>query len=266
MNTGQLTQPFRSLGLMHVLDIIKFQFQRIKYHGRNRQFKLKYPRIVMPPDYMLFESFKLDYDKYFNNGLDYASSLIDIWSPHIFLNKKNILDWGCGPARIARHLPSLLPTCDIFATDYNEKTIRWCKGNIPSVHFTMNNINPPTNYENEFFDVIYGISIFTHLSEPNHQGWYEELVRIVAPGGILFLTTQGNAFKEILTTQEQEDFTSGKLVVRGKAKEGHRVFSAFQPSEYMTSLFEQHCTILEHQPGVKKEWGIEQDSWLLKKN
>jgi len=265
LNTAQLTQPFRSLGLMHILDKLKFYYQRIKNHQHNRQFRMKYPRVVLPPDYMLFESFKLDYDKYFIDGRDSASWLINVLSPYIQLTKKKILDWGCGPARLARHLPQLLSGCTIYATDYNKKTIEWCRDHISSVRFSNNNLNPPTNYENGFFDVIYGISIFTHLSVPNHQAWFDELVRILSPEGILLLTTHGNSFKEIMTKQEKEDFNQGNLIVRGKAKEGHRVFAAFHPPAFMTRLFETHCIILNHKPGVKKEWGIEQDTWILKK-
>jgi SAM-dependent methyltransferase len=264
-NTGHLTKPVRALGLMHVLDKIKFQYHKLKNRNRNLQFKLKYPEVILPPDYMLFESFKLDYETYFIDGRDSAIWLINFLKPHVHLADKKILDWGCGPARLTRHLPSLLPDCKIFGTDYNPVTIEWCRKNIPAVQFSTNNLNPPTLYENSFFDVIYGISIFTHLSLVNHQAWFEELVRILAPGGILLLTTHGTAFKEILTEKEIEDFDRGKLIIRDKAKEGHRVFTAFHPPDSMLSLFEKQCQILSHTPGTKKDWGIEQDTWILKK-
>lgn len=266
LNTGQLTQPFRALGLMHVLDKIKFQYQRIKNRERNQKFKLKYPEVILPPDYMLFESFKLDYEKYFIDGRDSAQWLVNILSPHTTLTEKKILDWGCGPARLTRNLPSLIPACTIFGTDYNPVTIAWCKKNISSVQFSINNLNPPTDFTNGFFDVIYGISIFTHLSLSNHQAWFDELVRILKVGGILLLTTHGIAFKQILTEKENAAFDQGNLIIRDKAKEGHRVFTAFHPPDHMTRMFEKQCQVLNHIPGVKKSWGIEQDTWILKRN
>ena len=159
----------------------------------------------------------------------------------------------------------LLPECTIFATDYNKKTIAWCIENIPSVQFSINDLNPPTQYESNFFDVVFGISIFTHLSEQNHKAWFEELVRILSPGGILLLTTHGIAFKEIMTDEEKTYFDDGNLVIRGNVKEGHRVFTAFHPETYMTGLFSTTCSILKHKSGSKKDWGIEQDTWILKK-
>ena len=263
--TGQLTKPFRALGLMHVLDKIKFQYQKLKNRKRNQQFKLEYPDVLLPPDYILFESFKLDYEKYFIDGRDSAMELIHVLKPHIDLSEKKIMDWGCGPARITRHLPLLLPHSSIFGTDYNPVTIDWCRKNISSVQFSRNDLNPPTLYENNYFDVIYGISIFTHLSEHNHQAWFEELIRMLTPGGILLLTSHGAAFKDKLTEKENESFDKGNLIIREKAKEGHRVFAAFHPPVYLRRLFEKHSQVLDHKAGEKKDWGIEQDTWILKK-
>jgi len=108
------------------------------------------------------------------------------------------LDWGCGPARIIRHLPKLLPNTSLYGTDYNAKSIAWNKANFQKISFELNNINPPTSFEDGFFDAIYGLSIFTHLSEENHFNWISELYRISSPGAILILTTHGQAYREKL--------------------------------------------------------------------
>ena len=172
MNKGQLLQPLRALGLMHFMDKLKFNYQRIRNKKKNDLFRKEHPLVSLPPDYMLFEAFKLDYDKYYRDGFDSAQWLIDTLSPYVKWNGINILDWGCGPARIVRHLPVLLPDSNIYATDYNATTIEWCSKHIEGVEFSQNGLHPPTEYHDSFFTVIYGISIFTHLSEPNHSAWY----------------------------------------------------------------------------------------------
>src|SRR5687767_2246737 len=115
LNTGKLTYPLRVLGLIHVLDRLKFHFQRFANRKNNRAFKKQNPEISLPPDYMLFESYQLDYAKYYNDGKDSAKEFIELLSPYIEWEGKRILDWGCGPARVARHLPALLPGSEIFA-------------------------------------------------------------------------------------------------------------------------------------------------------
>lgn len=266
MNTGKLTKPFRDLGLMHLLDQLKFAYQKLKNSRRNQRFLAANPGLKLPPDYMLFEAFQLDYQKYYEGGARTANWLHGLFEKHAPMSGKIILDWGCGPARVLRHFPKLLgPGSQMHGTDYNPKTIAWCKENIEGVCFAENQLNPPTGYADAYFDFIYGISIFTHLSETNHHQWFEELIRITQKGGLLLLTTHGDVFKHKLTESERREYAQNKLVVRGQVVEGHRVFAAFHPPTYMRQLFESKAEVLEHINGAQKSWGLEQDVWILRK-
>lgn len=266
LDKGSWTRFFRNAGLMHTVDRIKYQYLRLKNRSANQSFAAKHPGVVFPPDYMMFEAFNLDYQRYLEGGKKSAEWLVAAMARHTSLRDKEILDWGCGPARIIRHLPTLIKTdCRFYGTDYNSKTIDWCKANIKEIEFAQNELHPPTNYPAERFDIIYGISIFTHLSAINHQHWFNELIRILRPGGLLLLTTQGRAFKERLDKEEKILFDKNQLVIRGKVIEGHRVFSAFHPPTFMENLFQSSTNILELVEGKKMDWGIEQDLWILKK-
>ena len=44
------------------------------------------------------------------------------------------------------------------------------------------------------FDLIYSYSVFTHLSEPNHQGWLKELSQHLKPGGIMLHTVHSDEY------------------------------------------------------------------------
>lgn len=265
MNTGKLTKPFRDLGLMHLLDQVKFAYQKWKNGGRNTRFAQTHPGVKFPPDYMLFEAFQLDYQKYFEGGERTAQWIKGLFEKHAPMDGKTVLDWGCGPARVLRHFPKLLENSTLHGTDYNPKTIAWCRESIEGVTFSINQLNPPTAFPNELFDFVYGISIFTHLSEANHFQWFAELMRIAKKGALLLLTTHGDVFKEKLTGAEQQDFDQHKLVARGQVVEGHRVFAAFHPPAYMRQLLESQAEVLEHIPGTQKSWGLEQDVWIIRK-
>ena len=80
----------------------------------------------------------------------------------------------------------------------------------------------------------------------------------------MLITTQGDIYKDKLTDSEREVFNSGNLVVRGKVKEGHRTYSAFQPKTFMLNMVKP-AEVLEHieQP-VKGKW-YPQDIWILRK-
>jgi ubiquinone/menaquinone biosynthesis C-methylase UbiE len=266
MNKTDILQAVRKIGGMHLLDKLKFYYEVQKNKTANQQFLEKNPSLTLPPPYMLFEAFQMNFEKYYLGGKETTQWIIDLAMPYVSLDNATILDWGCGPARVVRHWKELMgANCSVFGTDYNEKTIDWCKNNIQNVAFEHNGVNPPTNFSDEKFDLIYGISIFTHLSEKNHHDWLAELLRITKKNGIVIITTHGDAFKEKLTSAEQVLFNQNQLVVRGNVVEGHRVYAAFQPSSYLKNLFENKVEILRHLQGQKKNWGIEQDVWILKK-
>lgn len=255
----------RIFGLLHTADRMRYLGMKWKNRRTNRSFRRKYPDVILPPDYMMYEAFQLDYTRYYFNGKQTAKWLIELVKPYYPNDLQAVLDWGCGPARIIRHFPELAPEAtSLNATDYNEGTIQWCQKHLPGIQFSQNELMPPLKYEDDQFDLVYGISIFTHLSENAHQEWLEELFRILRPGGILFLTLHGSAFMDKLEPQEQLKFDANQLIVRGQVKEGHRTFIAFHPPGYVkkwTSRFK----LLEHIPGGIQHGKPAQDVWILSK-
>jgi SAM-dependent methyltransferase len=266
MNKAKLSHFLRQMGLLRAADQFQFRLQRWRKRKSNQVFRQSHPEVALPPDYTMFESFQLDYRKYYEGGRNTAAWVWNQIRPHLNnIQSGKLLDWGCGPARVVRHMPDLLEkTWAVYGTDYNQQTIDWCQKHIKNVAFSVNKVNPPLPFSDDSFDVLYGISIFTHLSEENHSSWFHELLRVTKPGAILMFTTQGEAFRARLTQTEKIQFDRGLLVVRAKVKEGHRLFSAFHPPNYLQQLFSKNATILQHQPGKMMDWGIEQDTWVVR--
>jgi len=267
MKKSSISYFLRVTRLIFLLDIVRYYIQKTKKSSENKRFKIDHPNIALPPDYLIYESFQMDLRKYYYGGLSSAEAIIKRFQKHINLEQARILDWGCGPGRIIRHLPMLLPSGSAYyATDYNKQSIRWCQSRLQGIEFNHNTMEARLPYNSNFFDAIYGISIFTHLSEKMHGQWYAELFRVLKPGGVLMVTTQGDNFKVKLTENELLQYQSNILVVRGKVKEGHRTYSAFHPKDYMKNLF-SNVEILEHiepKPEIGAGW-IPQDIWMIRK-
>jgi SAM-dependent methyltransferase len=266
MKKGEISYLLRKFRLIYFTDWLRFYIQKYKNRKINREFKRENPDVKLPPDYLIYESFQLDYRKYYTGGIDAAQWLTTHFNKHVDLKKKRILDWGCGPGRIIRHLPDAIGNgCEYFGTDYNKKTIDWCTKNLEGIQFHHNSLAAHLPFNDNFMDVIYGISIFTHLSEQMHYDWYNELHRILKPGGIMFLTTQGDNFKVKLTEPELKKYNDNQLVIRGNVKEGHRTYSAFHPPAFMKKLF-YDVEILEHihTRQEKGKW-LPQDIWMARK-
>lgn len=246
-------------------DLVRFYQQKWKNRAKNAAFKKAHPDVVLPPDYLMYESFQLDYARYLEGGKASANWILGHLRRHTELAGKDILDWGCGPGRIIRHLPELVGNdCTFSGTDYNARSVEWCSEHLKGITFMNNGLEPPIPAEPESFDVIYAISIFTHLSERLHFAWLEELLRVARPGATLLLTFQGDGFRPKLTPEELEIYDRGAIVVRGQVKEGHRIFSAFHPPAFMQNFF-QHVEILEHVPGETVNGKPEQDVWIIRK-
>ena len=104
MNKSNITTVLRKIRLMHLADRLNFYYQKFRNHTSNKLFKANNPDVVLPPDYMIYEAFQMNYENYYNDSLDTAKWLISYFEKYIELKNIKILEWGCGPARIIRHL------------------------------------------------------------------------------------------------------------------------------------------------------------------
>jgi SAM-dependent methyltransferase len=262
----KLSLLLRNVGLIQISDKIRFYICYIQTYRLRRLFFKENKNVKLPPAYYIYETFNLNYFGFYNKSIDTAKWLISYFEKFKKLENISILDWGCGPGRIIRHLPAFIDSsCTLYGTDYNKKYINWCKKNIPDISFSTNKLSPPLSYLNNTFDIVYGISIFTHLSKEMHFAWFNELIRVLKPGGIMLLTLHGNAFKEKLTKAEKINFEKGELIVKSNTKEGHRTFGAFQPVSFVKKLVGSN-EILEHIPGDVTNGKPQQDIWIIKKS
>ena len=263
-----LSKLVRMFGLTLVADKGYYYFQYCKNFFANRKFKARHKDFVLPPDCFLSETYNLNYNDYYHDGRQTAIEIMELLDSAIDLNERgrSILDWGCGPGRVVRHLPELLlGKGSIYGSDYNQAYVNWCSEYVPGVTFLKNELRPPMSFPDHSFDCIYGLSILTHLSADNHFAWIKEMHRLLKKGGVLLVTTQGNAYKRKLLSRELKQFENNELVIRHSEVEGHRVYSAFQSIGFMEELLA--CfTVVRFIPGgtAASIHGL-QDTWLVKK-
>lgn len=264
MNKGQLSNILRNLGLIRWMDRCRFHYEKLRMRKKNARFRREHPEVTLPPDYLIYESFQLDYRKYYTDSARTASWIADLIKKYS-TSQEMILDWGCGPGRIIRHMHKHFPKSKLYGTDYNHESIEWCSEFIKTATFKTNRPSAKLPFQNSFLDVIYGISIFTHLSEKQHVEWFAELIRVLKPGGILLVSTQGNAFIPILSQREKEKYARGELIIRAGTNEGHRTFSAFQPPSYLKGMFAGTELLASIQNEAVEGKKPQQDLWILRK-
>lgn len=157
---------------------------------------------------------------------------------------ERMFDFGCGCGRVIRHW-SRLSGPEIHGSDYNRRLIRWCESNLPFARFSVNGLDPPLPYASGLFDVVYAVSVFTHLPESRQRAWIEELGRIIRPGGLLLLTTHGDDYVDRLHAEERGLYERGELVVRWPKVAGTNLCTAFHPEPYVRARLAPRLALLE---------------------
>jgi len=135
---------------------------------------------------------------YLGGGKAAFSKIIEILekSGHSSRTMDRILDFGCGCGRCLRYLLPYASRIDIHGTDPASDAIEWCRRNLDFATFHTNSDSPPLPFGDATFDLVYCISVFTHLSEKIHLKWIKELRRIIRPGGLMIATTCGPSLAE----------------------------------------------------------------------
>lgn len=158
-----------------------------------------------------------------------------------------ILDFGCGCGRVVRHWHDL-DGPEIFGTDTNHRSIRWCRRSLPFGRFEVNGPEPPLPFEGGAFDLIYALSVLTHLPEDLQDAWMGEMQRLLRPGGLLLLSLHGEAFLHHLDAAGQAAFAAGELVIRHSRAAGSNLCGAYHPPAYVRRHLARELELLEHTP------------------
>lgn len=142
-----------------------------------------------------------------------------------------VLDFGCGCGRVTRYWAE--HRAAVAGSDVSADAIGWCRRNLPFGHFETNGLAPPLAFEDASFDLVYALSVFTHLTADLQSAWRDELHRVLRPGGCLLLTTHGRSYLPRLAADEREAFDRGDLVVRWANLPGSNLCSAYHPERYL---------------------------------
>lgn len=175
---------------------------------------------------------------------------------------RNILDFGCGCGRVIRHLRHL--PADLHGCDTNPVAVDWCDENLPFGRFAVNALESPLEYDAESFDLVYALSVFTHLPRDLQSWWMRELRRVLKPGGVLVLSLHGDALLGHLNRAERSDYRAGRLVVRVGELAGTNHCAAFHPPAFVRAVLAAGFEVLNMAP-EGATGNPPQDAWVLRK-
>lgn len=264
-----LVQGVRATGLLKAADTVKYWLGRARSRARNAAFVQRHPDFATPPDELAFDAYNhVDWPAYRDSGLAHARLFARLMAAQpAAQGALQVLEWGCGPGRLIRHLQTLLAPREaaLTGTDYNPLSIAWCRAHLGGIRFIENGLNPPLDLPNAAFDVVYNFSVLTHLSEAVQLAWVQELRRVLRPGGLLICTTHGDAYRYLLALDsERQRYDAGELVVQGGYQEGKKWFFAIHPERWLRErLFAGFSDV--QRVVTTADDAIKQDVWVARR-
>jgi SAM-dependent methyltransferase len=192
---------------------------------------------------------------------------------------KSALDFGCSSARVVRVLAAAYPDVRWRGCDPNEPAIAWAIENLPGIDFFVNDDGPPLPRDDGSLDLAYAISIWSHFEPQLGLRWFEDMHRLIRPGGHLVCTTHGPASVDFyatngLRTPEQSKEIADALYRQGWwyapefGEEGDWGVvnpdwgTAFLSPEWMLTHLCPRWRVLEFAPGRNQE---NQDVYVLQR-
>lgn len=195
-----MSSPFRSIvrSIARVIPPVKW----LAGYYRMRQFQRQLaeeqsrfdPGIGVPPPMLRFRVHgAFDVQSYVGVGRAVATVIVaELQRAQLALDGLALLDFACGPGRVMSALVPMTQGCRFEGCDIDSEAIAWARQNLGHIgRFQTNRPVPPAPYSDAAFDVVYTISLFTHLDEQSQFDWLVELARILKPGGHLLATLHG---------------------------------------------------------------------------
>ena len=146
-------------------------------------------------------------------GRDSRATILDLLGPSWSFAGKRVLDFGCGSGKVMRHFLPEASECELWGCDIDERSIEWINAELnPPLHAFANGETPPLDQPDATFDLVWSVSVFTHLTG-HWAGWLAELHRVLRPGGLAIVSFLGGAMYEVWNEEEWDPDRIGMTVL-----------------------------------------------------
>jgi 2-polyprenyl-3-methyl-5-hydroxy-6-metoxy-1,4-benzoquinol methylase len=144
-------------------------------------------------------------DSYVVSGIEHANKLKNICLEHFpALNKPlDLLEFCSGYGRITRHFDKSF--FNIAASDIHQQAIQFIKDSFQIDAF-LSTANPHDFIAPSQYDVVFALSIFSHLPDSTFGNWLAALYNCVRENGVLIFSTHGRLSNKLLKMSLKDGF------------------------------------------------------------
>ena len=130
----------------------------------------------------------------------------------------SVLEIGCGYGRIVRELRSQQPHVDIYVNDVNEEGARFTASEFNARRISLLEAAPEPLRDR--FDLVYLLSIYTHLPRDMVERSLALVCSALRPGGLAVFTIHGEGSAQMADRYDQF-WLDKERVLQGLADEGY---------------------------------------------
>ncbi|HEY5410391.1 MAG TPA: class I SAM-dependent methyltransferase [Caulobacteraceae bacterium] len=163
--------------------------------------------ILPPAELRLHVGAKDSAANFWNQGRNSSARVIEVFGE---TPEGQVLDWGCGSGRTLYWLYGREAWRKAYrGCDVDPAAIGWLKKKHGVTAVSVCSPEPPLPYAEGQFAGLFSFSVLTHIPPEHHRAWYEELHRVLAPGGRAYVTVNGDsrtADPQAFTPAEQDAF------------------------------------------------------------
>lgn len=155
-----------------------------------------------------------------------------------FDDVERVLDFGCGCGRVLSRMPSG-GNARYFGVDLREDGVQWLRETMPEGKFVTGAAMPPVDLGAEEFDLIYAVSVLTHLTQEQERAWLDEWHRLLKVGGYVIVTFRAEDWVEQFAYENQkgmirQDWSDNDGFCYQKHRYWEGIFPEFYSGTYQT--------------------------------
>ena len=156
------------------------------------------------------EGYSAGFDEnYWISGLEDYLKIMQV-AKNLNVIPKSVLDFGCATGRVVRHFAAQSDCPEVWATDINQRHVRWLYEHLPNnVKPVFNHCIPTLPVPDRSVDIITAFSVFTHI-DTFETHWLAELSRIMSDDGMCYLTVHNeDTWKRL---EQEKDNEKNRLI------------------------------------------------------
>jgi SAM-dependent methyltransferase len=172
-----------------------------------------YPPLPLATRVFGLEGWDDPYRAYEELGAQTQRAIVGLLPDNWSFEGKRVLDFGAGAGRTLRHFLPEAQAGEFWGTDLDGASVAWLRENLcPPLHAWRASVAPPLGLEHASFDLIFAVSVFTHLTDTS-ASWLLELHRLLKPEGLLVATYMGRWNSEFAAAEPYDERRIGRNVL-----------------------------------------------------